>query len=381
MSSKAAVFNGNNEVPFYTIESLSIPSVPKNKILVEGITYAFNPTDWLHILFKLGPAGSVIGSEVCGIVQEVGSEVEGFSKGDYVTGWVRGGYEKDVSAFQEFILLDPVFSLKIDKLKVKDTRLPVGTSPAGLIDTLEGAAGITSGLTTAGAALAHDFQLQPQPPNNSEYQDVYLLIWGGSSSVGVFAIQIANLIYGIKVIATASKRHADFLKSIGADVVVDYNDSDAVDQIKKIGLGRIHYALDIISNLETFQSVYDATLDTKSGNVIIDNLALVDENSIKLDPGRTNVKFRRTLVYTLNGKPSSWGQYIIEPTEEATRDYKYFWEQVLPPYLSKIKHNRLKVLEPGLESVAEGVELYKEKKVSGEKVVFRIKYINDSNLQ
>ncbi|CAH2351805.1 uncharacterized protein CLIB1423_04S06370 [[Candida] railenensis] len=373
MSSKAAVFNGNIEDPFYTIESLPIPSVPKNKILVEGISYAFNPTDWLHILFKLGPAGSVIGSEVSGVVREAGSEVEGFSKGDFVTGWVRGGYEKDVGGFQEFVLLDPVFALKLDKSKIKESILPVGISPTGFIDTWEGAAGITSGLTTAGAALAHDFQLQPQPRTNSEYQDDYLLIWGGSSSVGIFAIQLAKLIYGIKVIVTASKKHAEFLRSIGADAVVDYKSSDAVDQIKKIGSGKIYYALDIIANLETFQAVYDATSATKSGKVIIDNLALVDESSIKLDPERTNVKFRRTLVYTLNGKPSSWGPHIIDPTEEATRDYKHFWEQVLPPYLSKIKHNRLKILEPGLESVAKGLELYKDNKVSGEKVVFRIK--------
>lgn len=373
MSSEAAVFNGSAEAPFYTIETLSLPTVPKNKILVKAIAFSFNPTDWFHVHLQLGPAGAVIGSEVSGIVEEVGPDVKGFKKGDIVTGWVRGGYQKDIGGFQEYVLLDAEFSININQLKLKDTILPLGYSPSGYIDTFEGAATISAALTTASSILAHEFQLKPQLQLKSQYQDDYPLIWGGSSSVGIITIQLAKLVFGIKIIVTASKKHADFLKSLGADIVIDYNDEDAVEQIKKIGDGKIRYALDIIAQPKTFQALYDATLGTKEGELIIDNLSLLDKEVLQLDSSRTNVKFTTTLVYTLNGEAANWGPHTIEPIPQAVKDYSYFWEEVLPPILPKLKHHRLKVLQPGLKTVGEGLELFQKGEVSGEKIVFRLK--------
>ncbi|KAL4864158.1 hypothetical protein BDV12DRAFT_189140 [Aspergillus spectabilis] len=57
-----------------------------------------------------------------------------------------------------------------------------------------------------------------------------LLVWGGASSVGTFAIQSAKSL-GFTVYATASSRHHDYLKKLGAHAVFDYKASDVISQI------------------------------------------------------------------------------------------------------------------------------------------------------
>ncbi len=53
-----------------------------------------------------------------------------------------------------------------------------------------------------------------------------ILIWGGSSSVGQYALQILKYYGHRTLIATASKQHHKFLDSLGAAHVVDYRDPD-----------------------------------------------------------------------------------------------------------------------------------------------------------
>lgn len=66
-----------------------------------------------------------------------------------------------------------------------------------------------------------------------------ILVWGGSSSVGAYAIQLASL-GGFKVVATASPANFDYVRSLGADVVVDYHDGDqAVELIQKATGGKL----------------------------------------------------------------------------------------------------------------------------------------------
>ena len=55
---------------------------------------------------------------------------------------------------------------------------------------------------------------------------------GGSSATGSLAIQFAKL-SGYKVLTTCSPHNFDFVKSIGADAVYDYKDSECANKIKK----------------------------------------------------------------------------------------------------------------------------------------------------
>ena len=75
-----------------------------------------------------------------------------------------------------------------------------------------------------------------------------LLVWAGSTSVGLFAIHLAAA-SGVPVVATASPHNHDLLRKIGASEVVDYKDKDVVSHIKKWAQahGGLSRAFDTIS--------------------------------------------------------------------------------------------------------------------------------------
>lgn len=369
MSNFAAIANGNNTTPYFSVEQVSdVSPLPKDRILVKSVAFAANPTDWKHVAYGLANKGAILGSDVSGIVEEVGSDVTGFQKGDYVSAWVHGNYKVGQGAYQTHVVVNPVTAMKFEKSTFQDSALPVGTSPLGTTTSFEGAASLPLGLTTVGMSFANRFKLSASDESN---KDSFVLIWGGATATGILAIQVAKLVYGLKVIATASKKNNDFLKSLGADYIVDYNDKDSADQIKAIGGSQIKYALDTISSQETYQSVYDSTSGSKS--VVLDQLLNVDPATLKLDSSRTeSVKFTNTLAYLVFGQPVDVFGPAIYPPADLAADFKLFWETLLPKSLPNIKTAKLKVLKSGLESTAEAYSLLQENKVSGEKVVWRI---------
>lgn len=72
----------------------------------------------------------------------------------------------------------------------------------------------------------------PRPATEPAHADTPILIWGGASSVGMYAIQILHY-YGFrKVIATASKKNHQALKELAAAEVFDYRDANVVTAIQ-----------------------------------------------------------------------------------------------------------------------------------------------------
>lgn len=63
-----------------------------------------------------------------------------------------------------------------------------------------------------------------------------MLVWGGASSIGSAAIQTANMV-GMTVYTTASPKHREYLKSLGAKETFDYHDDDAADKIVEAAKG------------------------------------------------------------------------------------------------------------------------------------------------
>jgi NADPH:quinone reductase-like Zn-dependent oxidoreductase len=75
-----------------------------------------------------------------------------------------------------------------------------------------------------------------------------VLIWGGSTIVGNIAIQIAKQL-GCRVLSTCSQKNMDNVKASGADVVVDYNKDDAIQQLKEAAGGNLKYAFDTVGEV------------------------------------------------------------------------------------------------------------------------------------
>lgn len=97
--------------------------------------------------------------------------------------------------------------------------------------SFEQAAVMPLAISTAAAALYQKGCLAlPYPAEDSKPLNKTVLIWGGSSSVGATAIQLASA-SGLTVFATASSHNHSFVKSLGATKAFDYSQGGVVDEI------------------------------------------------------------------------------------------------------------------------------------------------------
>src|SRR5215216_1990132 len=138
----------------------------------------------------------ILGHDVAGVVVRIGSRVRRFKRGDEVYARPADGR---IGAFAEFI------AIKEDDVAIKPKAL-----------TMEEAASIPLVGLTAWQALIERAHLKKAQK---------LLIHAGSGGVGTFAIQLAKHV-GATVATTTSAANADLVRSLGADVVIDYKKED-----------------------------------------------------------------------------------------------------------------------------------------------------------
>ncbi len=138
----------------------------------------------------------ILGNEMAGVVVRVGSKVRRFKPGDEV--YARPHQDR-IGTFAEFIA-------------VNDADLAM--KPKNV--TMEEAASIPLVGLTAWQALIEKADLK---------KGQKVLIHAGSGGVGTFAIQLAKHV-GAAVATTTSSANVDLVKSLGADIVVDYKKDD-----------------------------------------------------------------------------------------------------------------------------------------------------------
>lgn len=221
------------------------------EIVVRNHAVAINPVDWLtlsigDVIFPWIKYPFVLGSDVAGEVVEVGEGVSRLKVGDRVLGHAVGLDKARNSpaegAFQNYTVL-----------------LAHMTSPVPDRMAYTSAAVLPLGLSTAACGLFQKRQLGLGPPSaDAEPADKTVLVWGGSTSVGSNAIQLAKAA-GYQVFTTASPKNFDLCKRLGAEKVFDYRSRAVVADIiavlsgrrlagaLAIGLGSAGPCLDIVS--------------------------------------------------------------------------------------------------------------------------------------
>src|SRR6185503_20247853 len=138
----------------------------------------------------------ILGNEVAGVVTRVGSRVRRFKPGDEV--YARPDKDR-IGTFAEFISMN---------------EADVAIKPREL--TMAEAASIPLVGLTAWQALI-------EKANLKKGQKVF--VQAGSGGVGTFAIQLAKHV-GATVATTTSTENVDLVKSLGADIVIDYKKDD-----------------------------------------------------------------------------------------------------------------------------------------------------------
>lgn len=109
-----------------------------------------------------------------------------------------------------------------------------------------------------------------RPTKAPKPKDEKVLIWGGSSSVGFYAIQIAAQA-GYKVITTASPANISRLKSAGAIEVLDYHSSNILSDL--ISLGPYKTIFGAAENA-TDQLIIGKVLDTQGGGEFLSTMGV-----------------------------------------------------------------------------------------------------------
>ena len=87
----------------------------------------------------------------------------------------------------------------------------------------------------------------PAPSTPPQHADDAILIWGGSSSVGQYALQILRYWGYTNLLATSSPQHFELLKSYGATKLFNYREPDVVSKIRK-STKSITFILDCIGS-------------------------------------------------------------------------------------------------------------------------------------
>lgn len=360
---KAATSSGIYEIGKLSQTSTTVlmPEISDNQVLVKSVAFAANPVDWKHVYYFKKPAGNILGSDVSGIVDRIGSNVTHVRAGNKVAGTLVGNESPQHGAFSQYVAVDENAVIKLDLPQFSSDPLPVSSNNSSPIASFEGGASLPMSLATVAVSFSHNFK-----PKKDASETI--LIWGGATSAGVMALQVAKLVFGMKVFVTASKKQHAWLKSLGADATFDYHDNDVVEQIVSAANGCINYGYDTVATPQTFQQLYDATKGSKL--VKLDNLLFLTEKDIRIDPNR-NVGFFITFMYSIFGGHHTVGDHEFSPDPELVADYNKFWYDTLPQYLPYIKTTNLRVLPPGFESVDTAFQLLHDNKVAGEKVVFR----------
>jgi NADPH:quinone reductase-like Zn-dependent oxidoreductase len=322
----------------FELGSRSIPSPGAGQLLVKTQSVALNPAD--HKIKDTGTVlthyPAVLGMDIAGIVEEIGEGVDNFRKGDRVL--AHGKLTNDFTAFQQYTLTDARFTAKIPPSTSFDSA---ATVPLGLDTAMVGlygndfGAGITPPWTTS--AGGHE----PGKP---------IVIFGGSSSVGSYVIQLARLSGFDPIITTASPSNEELVRNYGATHFFDRNLSD--EQLKasisKVTDSPIRIVYDAISLPETQSVAWE--LLANNGTLLVTLPA-----SVKEDEGKG-----RKVIYVI-GYPhfpqneelciSSWA--VVE---------KWLSEGTIQP-------NKHEVLPNGLEGIVGGLERMRLGQVSGTKLV------------
>jgi NADPH:quinone reductase-like Zn-dependent oxidoreductase len=334
-----------------TVGEVAIPKLRDDYIMIKVKAVAVNPTDWKHVDF-VADVGAKIGCDYAGIVEEVGGAVtNGLKKGDRVAGFVHGGNQvnHDDGSFSEIITARGDIQIKI---------------PDNI--SFEEAATLGVSITTVGQGLYQALQLSL--PTKPITKKEFLLIYGGSTSTGSFAIQFAKL-SGYTVITTSSPHNFDYLKSLGADAVFDYKSPTVTQDIKAYTNDSLTLAFDCIGENATPSIVLPALSSTKQ-SVAWAILPLNPEEVTKLN-SKVEIKF--TLAYTVVGEAFKFGPPEF-PANPADFEFgKTFWaltRDLLAEGKIKVHRPVVNKYAKGFEGILAGMQALREFKVSGEKLVY-----------
>ena len=216
---KAMVQDTYGSAEVLELREIDKPEIADDQVLVRVRAAGVNPADWAvmsglpyvarSVYGLRKPKNAVRGTDVAGQVEAVGTSVTRFRPGDEVFGWCVGAYAEYASVSEDALALKPA-----NLTFVQAASVPM----AGLV------------------------ALQALRDHGNVQAGQSVLINGASGGIGTFAVQIAKSL-GAQVTGVCSTGNADMVRSIGADLVIDYTQKDFTQ-----GGQRYDFILDNVAN-------------------------------------------------------------------------------------------------------------------------------------
>jgi len=222
---KAIVYHEYGSPDVLKLEEVQKPTPADNQVLIKVHAVSLNRSDWegltgrplyVRIGGLLKPRHQILGSDIAGRVEMAGRNIGRFQPGDKVFGDIlgrMGGFAEYVCARERALALKPASM------------------------TFEEAAAIPQAAVSALQGIREKGQVQPGQK---------VLINGAGGGIGTFAIQLAKLA-GAEVTGVDNAEKLDFMRSLGADHVIDFTKEDFTKNGQQYDL-----ILDVIAHRSVF---------------------------------------------------------------------------------------------------------------------------------
>ncbi|EKG12758.1 Alcohol dehydrogenase superfamily zinc-containing [Macrophomina phaseolina MS6] len=222
------------------------PTPGPNDLLIAVKSIALNPVDYnmRDYGFNIASYPAVLGSDVSGTIISAGASVPStpaYALGTRVAAFAPAFFAQglpDYGAMQARVLVPAANAVPLPDHVTFDegALLPMAVATAW------------AGLYTVGV---------PRDTRFAASDKQAILVWGGATSVGSAAIQVARLL-GYAVYATASSTHHEYLQKLGAKRVFNYRDAEVVEKVveavRRAG-ETITVAYDAAGSLEQCQEI------------------------------------------------------------------------------------------------------------------------------
>ncbi|GAB1200218.1 hypothetical protein APSETT444_009587 [Aspergillus pseudonomiae] len=284
------------------VQQAPYPSPDPGTIVVRNHAVAINPIDWKLQKFEILPLKYpfILGEDVAGEVIAIGSGVTNFTLGQRVIGHCKNLANGDsrYSGFQDFTVLSATL-----------------TAPLPPSISYEKAVVLPVSVSTAAAGLfQEDYLNLPHPSLAPQPSGQTILIWGGSSSVGISAVQLAHAA-GVEVITTASPHNHALLRSLGVSQIYDHRSPTVIDDIVA-ALENKHVvgAYDCISSDQTRRACAEILERSKAARKV-----LVYTNDVVTPEGLpSSVTTKGIFCLTVENNevgPAVWADYLPKALE------------------------------------------------------------------
>lgn len=333
----------------HVVSDRSLPELASGEAAIKITATAINPVDWKirEYGFFIQEWPTVLGSDAAGEVVAVGPDTSRVSVGDRV--FFQGIIGRnDFSTFQQYC--------KMPEVLLSKTPSSISDDEAAGI-SLATIAATTAFYDKSGQGLAAPWDEGGDKVGKGKS----VVVLGGSSSVGQYAIQLARLSGFERIITNASAAHHDFLSGLGAHVVLDRSKSNPEDFVAAIGELPLEFVFDTISVAETQELGVKILQTNKTENSRVVLVQQVNKDAQKLGQ-EGDIKVAVQGVLGLGSSPTL--RYLSEPLLKHLGGEDGYIARGL------FKPNRVIISEGGLEKLEQALELNK-RGVSGHKVVVR----------